>query len=135
MGVISNDQVTLQSLPLLQDRIKKDPEAYREEFNLQFEHFESSLEIFAASPQKPEKSFHELVMFIAHVSESTAQSTAQSTAHINEWSAIVWKMIIASLKSDCPVLRKQGWGSDRGPDVGSVYTFPNDSSSHSKGDR
>lgn len=70
MGIFTNDDVSIQSLPLLRDRIKKDPEAYRDEFDLQFEHFESLLQTFASSPQKPDKSFHEILMFVAHVSET-----------------------------------------------------------------
>lgn len=66
----SQEDEALKSLPLLQDRIKKDAEAYKDEFSLQFEHFRSALDLFTASPQKPDKSFHELVMFIAHAAPS-----------------------------------------------------------------
>lgn len=57
----------LRSLPLMQDRIKKDSEAYSEEFLLQYDHFVSSLELLSNSPQKADRNFLELVMFIAHV--------------------------------------------------------------------
>jgi hypothetical protein len=57
----------LVSLPLLQDRIKNDSEAYKDEFSLQFEHFQSSFHLLALAPQRMDKNFIELVMFIANV--------------------------------------------------------------------
>lgn len=55
------------SLPHLQNLLKRDPEAYEAEFLRQYEHFLSTLEIFQLKPQKANKHFHELVMFLAHV--------------------------------------------------------------------
>ena len=56
------------SLPHLQNLIKRDAPAYEAEYNRQYAHFESQLEIFKLKPQKPSKQFHELVMFLAHTS-------------------------------------------------------------------
>lgn len=64
---IINDNSIIQSLPLLQSRIKKDPIAYKDEFDMQFQHLQSSLEIWGSNPQKPEKQFLESIMFLAHV--------------------------------------------------------------------
>jgi len=58
----------ISSLPVLQGKIKRDPIAYEKEFLLQYNHFQSQLEIFRTRVQKPAKHFNELVMFLAHVS-------------------------------------------------------------------
>lgn len=57
------------NLPQLQNLIKRDPESYRDEFNQQYNHFLSSLEVFALNPTEESKSLDELVMFIAQVSD------------------------------------------------------------------
>eukprot|EP00919_Chromeraceae_sp_WS-2016_P039773 GHVR01094767.1.p1 GENE.GHVR01094767.1~~GHVR01094767.1.p1 ORF type:complete len:299 (+),score=73.93 GHVR01094767.1:286-1182(+) len=54
------------SLASLQNKIKKDPEAYRHEFEMQFKHFQSTLELFKLKPQKPAKEFAEQVSFLSH---------------------------------------------------------------------
>lgn len=55
------------NLPQLQNLIKREPEAYREEFLQQYRHYESLLEVFLLTPDKPNQSLDELVMFIAQV--------------------------------------------------------------------
>jgi len=55
------------SLLLLQNHVKRDPTAYREEFLLQFRQYASQLEIFRLSPSKEAKTFGELVLFLAQV--------------------------------------------------------------------
>ncbi|CAD7974754.1 unnamed protein product [Amoebophrya sp. A120] len=55
------------TLSLLQDRIKRDSLAYKQEFQAQVQHFESVLELLLLNPQKPSKQFDEQVMFLAHV--------------------------------------------------------------------
>lgn len=57
----------VMSLSTLQSLMRKDPEAYETEFNQQWLHFESMLEIFKLKPQKPYKTFSEQVMFLGHV--------------------------------------------------------------------
>uniref|UniRef100_A0A0G4FG99 Protein SDA1 n=1 Tax=Chromera velia CCMP2878 TaxID=1169474 RepID=A0A0G4FG99_9ALVE len=54
------------SLPKLQNNVKRDPEAYRHEFDVQYQHFDSTLELFRIRPQKPAKHFSELVTFLSH---------------------------------------------------------------------
>lgn len=56
------------NLPQLQNLIKRDPESYKDEFQQQYRHFLSSLEVFALNPTEENKSLDELVMFIAQVS-------------------------------------------------------------------
>mmetsp|Transcript_74172 Transcript_74172/g.234265 ORF Transcript_74172/g.234265 Transcript_74172/m.234265 type:complete len:679 (-) Transcript_74172:107-2143(-) len=63
-------QQRVLSLPQLQSLMKKDPEAYGPEFEQQWSHFESMMEIFKLRPQKPHASFSEQVMFLAHVAPS-----------------------------------------------------------------
>jgi len=60
----------VMSLSTLQSLMRKDPEAYETEFNQQWLHFDSMLEIFKLKPQKPYKSFAEQVMFLSHVTPS-----------------------------------------------------------------
>ncbi|KAF4684379.1 Protein SDA1 [Perkinsus olseni] len=55
------------SLPQLQNFIRRDPEAYIEDYRRQFEHFRSTAETLQLRPGRPQKSFNELTMFIAHV--------------------------------------------------------------------
>mmetsp|Transcript_65297 Transcript_65297/g.142229 ORF Transcript_65297/g.142229 Transcript_65297/m.142229 type:complete len:672 (+) Transcript_65297:103-2118(+) len=60
----------LLALPQLQSLMKKDPEAYAQEFDQQWAHFDSMMEMFKLKPQKPHPSFSEQVMFLAHVAPS-----------------------------------------------------------------
>lgn len=55
------------NLPQLQNLIKRDPESYREEFLQQHRHFLSVLEVFQLTPDQPNKSLDELIIFIAQV--------------------------------------------------------------------
>mmetsp|Transcript_85216 Transcript_85216/g.182645 ORF Transcript_85216/g.182645 Transcript_85216/m.182645 type:complete len:693 (+) Transcript_85216:1-2079(+) len=63
-------QERVVSLPQLQSLMKKDPEAYTAEFDQQWSHFVSMMDIFKLKPQKPASSFGEQVMFLAHVAPS-----------------------------------------------------------------
>ncbi|XP_067633966.1 protein SDA1 homolog isoform X2 [Eurosta solidaginis] len=53
------------NLPQLQNLIKRDPDSYKDDFYQQYQHFLSSMEIFALNPSEESKSLEELVMFIA----------------------------------------------------------------------
>eukprot|EP00928_Gymnodinium_smaydae_P082681 TRINITY_DN65988_c0_g1_i1.p1 TRINITY_DN65988_c0_g1~~TRINITY_DN65988_c0_g1_i1.p1 ORF type:complete len:696 (+),score=210.42 TRINITY_DN65988_c0_g1_i1:59-2146(+) len=64
------------SLPQLQNIMKKDPEAYVGEFDQQWSHFQSMLDIFKLKPQKPSTNFSEQVMFLAHVASSFPERAA-----------------------------------------------------------
>lgn len=54
------------NLPQLQNCIKKDPVAYEEEFQVQYRHYESVLQILMFNPSYFDKEFETLVMFLAH---------------------------------------------------------------------
>jgi protein SDA1 len=58
------------SLPSLQNLMKRDPEAYELEFDQQWSHFTSMMELWKLKPQKPSSAFGEQVMFLAHVAPS-----------------------------------------------------------------
>lgn len=57
----------VMSLPQLQNLMKKDPEAYELEFEQQWSHFKTQMELFRLRPQKPSETFGQQVMFLAHV--------------------------------------------------------------------
>ncbi|KAH8581715.1 severe depolymerization of actin Sda1p [Cryptosporidium sp. chipmunk genotype I] len=56
------------SLPQLQDRIKRDPGAYLSDFELQLQHFYSTLDVFRLNPQNIPKEIFQLMIFIAQTS-------------------------------------------------------------------
>jgi protein SDA1 len=58
----------MSNLPQLQNQIKRDPEAYREEFLQQWNHYNSTREIFLLNPSEHAQHFRELVSFISQVS-------------------------------------------------------------------
>eukprot|EP01035_Chromulina_nebulosa_P027647 gene27647-36390_t len=55
------------NLAQLQNLIKRDPDAYKEEFLMQKRSFDNELEIFKLKPDKQSERFLELVTFMSHV--------------------------------------------------------------------
>jgi len=55
------------NLPQLQNLIKRDPTAYKEEFLQQWNHYDSIRQIFLTSPSEHAQHFRELVGFISQV--------------------------------------------------------------------
>ena len=55
------------NLPQLQNLVKRDPAAYKEEFLQQWNHYNSVRQIFHLSPDEQAQHFRELVTFIAQV--------------------------------------------------------------------
>ena len=55
------------NLPQLQNLIKRDPQAYREEFLQQWIHYQSILRIFKLNPNEHAQHFRELTSFISQV--------------------------------------------------------------------
>lgn len=68
----NNNQLP-DNLPQLQNLIKRDSGSYHEEFQQQYQHFQSTLEIFNLCPDQPNKSLDELVMFLAQVAQCYPQ--------------------------------------------------------------
>ncbi|KAI8924400.1 SDA1-domain-containing protein [Entophlyctis helioformis] len=72
-------EVLISNLPQLQNKIKRDPSSYREEFMQQWRHFESSLAIFNLKPQDSAISndFADQITFLAHVSQCYPKDTKE----------------------------------------------------------
>lgn len=56
------------NLPQLQNLIKRDKEAYAEEFNQQYRHYQALLQIFHLKPTAESKELDDIVMFLAQIS-------------------------------------------------------------------
>jgi len=67
----SSDLLTLQG------NIKKDPDGYKDEFQLQLQHYEALLDVFKLKPSRESKEFGDLAMFIAQVSKCYPKETAR----------------------------------------------------------
>lgn len=52
----------------LQNLIKRDPSSYKDEFNCQYQQYQSFMEVFRISPSKYNKGLDDLIMFLAQVS-------------------------------------------------------------------
>ncbi|KAK9732234.1 NUC130/3NT domain [Popillia japonica] len=49
--------------------IKRDPPSYHEEFLQQYQHFQNTIEVFQLSPEQPNKTLDELIIFLAQVAQ------------------------------------------------------------------
>ncbi|KAI0747789.1 actin cytoskeleton organization and cell cycle progression protein [Daedaleopsis nitida] len=71
------------NLPQLQNLIKRDPPAYKEEFLQQWNHYNSIRQIFQINPDENAQHFRELVSFIAQVSQCYPKETTDFPSHIS----------------------------------------------------
>lgn len=71
------------NLPQLQNLIKRDPDAYREEFLQQWTHYNSTREIFRINPDEQAQHFRELVAFISQVAQCYPTVTADFPSQIS----------------------------------------------------
>ncbi|KAJ7632313.1 SDA1-domain-containing protein [Roridomyces roridus] len=71
------------NLPQLQNLIKRDPEAYKEEFLQQWNHYNSIRRIFATNPDEQATHFRELVAFISQVSTCYPKETSEFPSHLS----------------------------------------------------
>ncbi|KAI0670697.1 SDA1-domain-containing protein [Trametes maxima] len=71
------------NLPQLQNLIKRDPAAYKEEFLQQWNHYNSIRQIFQINPDENAQHFRELVSFIAQVSQCYPKETADFPSQIS----------------------------------------------------
>ncbi|KAH9113702.1 hypothetical protein AeMF1_012141 [Aphanomyces euteiches] len=69
-------------LPQLQNMIKRDPDAYRDEFVMQLRHYESEVAIFRLQPSKQSEQFGHLVTFLSHVSTCYPEELASFPADL-----------------------------------------------------
>eukprot|EP00842_Homolaphlyctis_polyrhiza_P007038 jgi/Hompol1/923/HPOL_002599-RA len=72
-------EVLVTNLPQLQNKIKRDPQSYKEEFLQQLRHFESTLSIFNLKPQDSiiSTEFADQILFLSHVSQCYPKETAE----------------------------------------------------------
>ncbi|TFK96873.1 actin cytoskeleton organization and cell cycle progression protein [Pterulicium gracile] len=87
------------NLPQLQNLIKRDPDAYREEFQQQFNHFSSIRQLFQTNPDEQAQHFRELVTFISHVAQCYPKETASFPSQLAE-------LLLESYSSLTPDTRK-----------------------------
>ncbi|TFK42834.1 protein required for actin cytoskeleton organization and cell cycle progression [Crucibulum laeve] len=71
------------NLPQLQNLIKRDPIAYKEEFLQQWNHYDSIRQIFKINPDEQAHHFRELVAFISQVATCYPKETAEFPSHIS----------------------------------------------------
>ncbi|KAJ3565096.1 hypothetical protein NP233_g7864 [Leucocoprinus birnbaumii] len=71
------------NLPQLQNLIKRDPVAYKEEFLQQWTHYNSIREIFKTNPDEQAQNFRELVTFISQVATCYPNETKEFPSHIS----------------------------------------------------
>ncbi|XP_064415623.1 protein SDA1 homolog isoform X5 [Latimeria chalumnae] len=72
------------NLPQLQNLIKRDPQSYVEEFQQQYHHYQSKIQIFKLQPNKPNKELAELVMFLAQVGHCYPEHLADFPQELKE---------------------------------------------------
>ena len=77
MALMTGKPLVTSKLPQLQNLIKRDPAAYKDEFMMQKRHFDSELEIFKLRPTKDSERFTELVTFMSHVASCYASDCAE----------------------------------------------------------
>lgn len=84
------------NLTQLQNLIKRDPDSYKEEFQQQFAHFKTTLEIFNLNPSQYNKKLDEQAMFLAQVAQ----------CYLNEMKTFPQK-IVDILKSHNTILHNE----------------------------
>ncbi|KAG5272775.1 hypothetical protein AALO_G00169160 [Alosa alosa] len=72
------------NLPQLQNLIKRDPQSYTDEFLQQYRHYQSNVQIFKHQPDKPNKEFEELVMFLAQIGHCYQEQLASFPQELAE---------------------------------------------------
>uniref|UniRef100_A0A671V7H0 Protein SDA1 n=1 Tax=Sparus aurata TaxID=8175 RepID=A0A671V7H0_SPAAU len=72
------------NLPQLQNLIKRDPQSYVEEFQQQYRHYQSNVQIFKLQPNKPNKELADLVMFLAQVGHCYLQHLSSFPQELSE---------------------------------------------------
>ncbi|KAG1778681.1 SDA1-domain-containing protein [Suillus placidus] len=71
------------NLPQLQNLIKRDPAAYKEEFLQQWNHYDSIRQIFQINPDEQAQHFRELVSFISQVAQCYPKETKDFPSHLS----------------------------------------------------
>ncbi|KAH8116301.1 SDA1-domain-containing protein [Phellopilus nigrolimitatus] len=71
------------NLPQLQNLIKRDPAAYKEEFLQQWNHYRSILNIFQANPVEQSEQFRDMITFISQVAPCYPNETTNFSAELS----------------------------------------------------
>ena len=71
------------NLPQLQNLIKRDPAAYKEEFLQQWNHYNSIRQIFKINPDEQAQHYRELVTFISQVATCYPKETAEFPSQVS----------------------------------------------------
>ncbi len=71
------------NLPQLQNLIKRDPTAYKEEFLQQWNHYNSTRHLFRLNPDDSAGHFRELVTFLSQVATCYPNETAEFPSHLS----------------------------------------------------
>ncbi|KAH9967129.1 protein required for actin cytoskeleton organization and cell cycle progression [Russula dissimulans] len=71
------------NLPQLQNLIKRDPVSYKEEFLQQWNHYNSTRQIFQINPDEEAAHFRELVTFISQVAQFYPAETSDFPSHLS----------------------------------------------------
>ncbi|KAI0270933.1 SDA1-domain-containing protein [Russula aff. rugulosa BPL654] len=71
------------NLPQLQNLIKRDPVSYKEEFLQQWNHYNSTRQIFQINPAEQVSHFRELVTFISQVAQFYPAETSEFPSHLS----------------------------------------------------
>ena len=69
------------NLPQLQDKIKRDPTGYKDEFNAQFLRYKTSLELAQLYPDNDNEQLIELMNFLASISHCYPEGKVKTYSH------------------------------------------------------
>lgn len=83
LTIMGRGVLLTSNLPQLQNLIKRDPIAYKEEFLQQWNHYTSIRHIFKINPDEQAHHFRELVAFISQVATCYPKETADFPSHIS----------------------------------------------------
>ncbi|GFR43447.1 hypothetical protein Agub_g4529 [Astrephomene gubernaculifera] len=103
---------TSAELLTLQSNIKKDPDGYKDEFMLQYRHYQALMDIFKLRPSKESKEFGDLVMFMAQVSRAYPKTMsglpAELTSLLDSHAAVLEGSLRRQLVGALILLRNRG---------------------------
>jgi protein SDA1 len=99
------------NLPQLQNLIKRDSAAYREEFLQQWNHYQSTREIFLHQPDNDSHRLRELLAFISQVAQCYPAETkvfpSQLSSLLLEHYAVLWPDTRKALVQNLVMLRNK----------------------------
>ena len=91
----------IQDLTTLQDLIKRDPAAWKNELMAQQSHFESQLAIFKLKPSEEDNSFEKTVTFFGHVAPLFRTLCAKFPSQLYELLSQNYNVMAPSFRRAC----------------------------------